>query len=77
MKFKSDQSPWITKDIEKSSKKKQKLYDKFLKNRTSKNEETYQTYKNLFETIKRGSKKNFYSEKLQKSKGDVKKHGVL
>ena len=48
VKFKSDQSPQITKDIAKASKKKQRLYEKFLKNRTPKNEETYKTYKNLF-----------------------------
>ena len=40
VKFKSDQSPWITKAIVRSSKKKQRLYEKFLKNRTPKNEET-------------------------------------
>ena len=78
VKFRSDQSPWITKAIAKSSKKKQRLYEKLLKNRTPKNEEIYKTYKNLFETIKRRSKKKFYSGKLQKFKGDVKKkHGVL
>ena len=44
VKFKSDQSPWITKGIAKSSEKKQRLYEKFLKNRTPKNEETYKTY---------------------------------
>ena len=40
--------------------------DFMKKNRTPKNEETYKTYKNLFETIKRRSKKKFYSEKLLK-----------
>ena len=44
-----------------------------MKNRTPKNEETYKSYKSLFETIKRRSKKKFYSEKLQKFKGDAKK----
>ena len=73
VKFKSDQSLWITKGIAKSSKKKQRHYEKFLKNRTPKNEETYKTYKNLFETIKKRSKKNFYSEKLRKFKGDARK----
>ena len=73
VKFKSDQSPWITKGIAKSSEKKQRLYEKFLKNRTPKSEETYKTYKNLFETIKKRSKKKFYSEKRQKFKGDAKK----
>ena len=73
VKFKSNQNPWITKGIAKSSKKKQRLYEKFLKNGTPKNEEAYKTYRNLLETIKRRSKKKFYSEKLQKFKGDVKK----
>ena len=73
VKFKSNQSPWITKAIAKSSKKKQRLYEKFLKNRTPQNEEIYKTYKNLFETIKKISKKKIYSGKLQKFKGDEKK----
>ena len=40
---------------QKSSKKKQKLYEKYLKNRNPKNLATYKTYKNLFETTKRKS----------------------
>ena len=55
------------------NKKKQRLYEKFLKNRTPKNEETYKTYKNLFESIKKRLKKKFYSEKLRKFKGDARK----
>ena len=73
VKFKGDQSPWITKGIAKPSKKKQRLYEKFLKNRSPKNEETYKTYKNFFETIKKRPKKKFYSEKLRKFKGDARK----
>ena len=52
---------------------KAKLYGKFLKRRTPENRETYKAYKNLFEMIKRKSKKNFYSEKLIKFQGDAKK----
>ena len=73
VKFKSDQSPWITIGIAKLSKKKQRLYEKFLKNRNPKNEDRYKTYKNLFETITRRSNKKFYSETLQKFKGNAKK----
>ena len=62
-------SPWISNVIAKSSKQKQKLYEKFLKHRTPINEANYKAYKNLFETIKRKSKKRFYSEKL--IQGDV------
>ena len=50
-------SPWITKGIKKSSKRKQKLYEKFLKKRNAFNETAYKTYKNLFEAIKRKPKK--------------------
>ena len=50
--------PWITKGIAKSSEKKQKLYERYLKNRNPQNLATYKTYKNLFGTIKRKSKKN-------------------
>ena len=50
-------SPWITNGIVKSSKRKQKLYEKFLKHRTPINEANYKAYKNPFETIKRKSKK--------------------
>ena len=44
-------------------KKKQKLYEEYLKNCNTENLATYKVYKNLFETIKRKSKKIFYSEK--------------
>ena len=52
------------KGIAKSSKRKQKLYEKYLKRRTNDTETAYKLYKNLFESIKRRSKLNYYSEKL-------------
>ena len=64
---------WIVKSIAKSSKKKQKMYEKYLKKRNPLNLATYKTYKNLFETIKRKSKKNYYSGKILSLKGDSKK----
>ena len=42
----------MTKGLLKSFKKKQKLYDKFLKNKTYQNEINYKNYKNVFETLK-------------------------
>ena len=58
-------SPWITKGIKKSSKRKQKLYVKFLKKRNAFN-------KNLFEAIMCTSKKNHYSQKILRFKHDIK-----
>ena len=53
IKSKSLMNPWFTKGLQKSSKRKQKLYEKFLKNRTLQNEKTYKNYKNLFEKVKK------------------------
>ena len=53
IKSKSLNTPWITKGIRKSSKRKQRLYEKYLKIRSKGNEKTYKTYKDLFERIKK------------------------
>ena len=44
-------NPWITKGIPKSSKRKKKLYEKFLRNRSIQNEKIYEDNRKLFETI--------------------------
>ena len=67
-------SPWITKGIRKSSKKKnQKLYVKLLKTRTKESETEYKVYKNMFESIKHKSKKSYYSQKIIEYKDNAKK----
>ena len=66
---------WITKGIAKSSKRRQKLYEKFLKNRSIESENIYKHYRKLFETMK--SKRKYYSEKLLLYQGDAKKHCEL
>ena len=53
-------TPRIAKGLRKSSKCKQRLYEKYLKTRSKENEETYKIYKNLFERIKKHVKKNYY-----------------
>ena len=65
-------SPWITRCLRKSSRKKQRLYEKFLKQRNSKNEEAYKMYKNLFEKMKKPSKKLYCQNKLKKCENDIK-----
>ena len=77
IKAKTIQNPWITKGITKSSKKKQKLYERFLKKCTPENVQKYKNYKNLFETIKKKAKKIYYSNKLLKCSGDIKKTSNL
>ena len=69
--------PWITLGIRKSSKRKQRLYEIFLKTITAKIEAEYKTYKNMFETAKRKSKRNYYSQKILEYKNNAKKHGIL
>ena len=49
------------KGLQKSPKRKQKLYERFLKNRTDQNEKRYKDYKSLFEILKEKSKKLFYN----------------
>ena len=70
-------NPWITKGIRKSSKKKQKLYENFLKKRTKQSETEYKVYKNMLESIKHKSKKSCYSQKIIEYKDNAKKHGML
>ena len=64
--------PRVAKGFAKSSKKKQRLYEKYLKKHTTENEKIYKTYKSLFESIKKKSKKLCYSEKLLKLQGNAK-----
>ena len=69
-------SPWITRGILKSSKRKQKLYEKFLKNRNSVNRENYKTFARLFESIKQNTKKNYYHNLLISYENDMKRTWV-
>ena len=57
MKAKTIQNPWITKSITKSSKKKQRLYERFLKKSTPQNEQKYKTIKTFSKQLKRNQGK--------------------
>ena len=56
-----------------SSKMKQKPYEKFLKHQTQETELAQKSYKNLFESIEKKPKKKYYSEKVSKYKNDAKR----
>ena len=55
------------------SKRKQKLYEKFLRNRISVNKENYETFVRLFESIKQKSKKKYYHDLLVIDENDMKR----
>lgn len=76
IKEKNLQSPWMSNGLIKSSKRKQKLYEKCIKKRTYENEMRYKNHKNLFEEIKHQSKKLFYTNSIAKASGNTKKHGI-
>jgi len=73
LKTKNIDNQWMTRGLRKSSKFKQRLYVKFLKRRTKKNEENYKRYKNMFTKLTQRAKKLYYSEQIQTHKNDTKK----
>ena len=72
LKTKEILSPWITTGINKSSKRKQQLYEKFLKSRCKIVENAYKNYKNLFEQIKKHAGKLHFSDLIIKYKNNIK-----
>ena len=66
-------SPWITKGVKRSSKRKQRLYEKFLNNRNEKNELEYKNYKHLFEAVRKRSKKLHFSKLILRYKNNLQK----
>ena len=53
VKLKDLQTPWMSKAMRKSSKQKQKLYIKFLKNSNPEDELIYKNYKIFFEKLRK------------------------
>ena len=68
LKDKNIKFTWISKHLEKFSKKKQKLYIKFLKTKTFENEYKYKNYKSIFEKLRKKTKRRYYSTLLHKLK---------
>ena len=76
LKQKKHFTPWITRGIKKSFKRKQKFYKKFLKHKTILNEEKYKAQKSLFESIKRKSKYSYFLKQILQYKNNMKKRGM-
>ena len=64
---------WMTSGLLKSSRKKQKLYKKFLNHKTIENENKYKRYAKEFNKLKEKAKINFYSNKILANESNVKK----
>ena len=73
-KYKSKRSNnlWISKGLKKSSKTKEVLYRKFIKNPSQKNERDYKIYRNKLNHLIRIAKKNYYSKRLDQAGNDIK-----
>ena len=62
---------WIPKRLKKSSKTKEVLYRKFIKNPSQKNERDYKIYRNKLNHLIRIAKKNYYSKRLDQAGNDI------
>ena len=71
-KRKSFNSPWMTKGLLNSSKKKQRLYKFFLKNKKPEEGLNYKQHKTLFESLKKKPTKNYYSDLINSYKYNIK-----
>lgn len=72
-KLKTLNSPWMSTSILVSSKRKQKLYEKYLKKKTHKNEIKYKRYKSIFQSICFKAKQNYYRNLVKRYKNDQRK----
>ena len=52
-------------DLKKLSKQKQKLYIKFLKNKSTQNEQIYKNYKHLLEKLRKKAEQTYYQSILK------------
>lgn len=64
--------PWFTTGFLKSSRKKNRLYKRFISNPTPQNCNIYKKYKNKFTYLLRMAKKKYYSDKFKESTNNVK-----
>lgn len=62
---------WMNKELIVMSRKKQKLYNKYLKNKTYANELNYKNYKKCFEKQKKLTKKAYYTRLLQQHQSNL------
>ena len=65
--------PWMTTALLKSSKKKEQLYLKYIKNPNEINRSKFVTYRNKFKTIRLKAERYYYATEFNKCNNDLKK----
>lgn len=65
--------PWVSQAMVRCINKKNKLYKKFLKNRTTHNRLKYCQYRNRLNTVLKESKRNYYGNKLAEHQNNSQK----
>ena len=73
IKTKSILNPWFTQGFLKSSKIKQRLYNKFLKSPTEQNKEKYLNFKNMFEKLKGKARIQYFKNQLSMYENNIRK----
>lgn len=64
--------PWFTPDLQKLLRKKNKLYRKYISNRTSSTHDNYKTYRNKYNHCIRSAKKEYFSQEFERCSSDSK-----
>ena len=78
LKCKANVPPWMSKNLIKACRKKNKMYKTYIKCKTDVNEKKYKCYKNRLTSILRFCEKKYYSDLLVEHSSNVKKTwGVL
>lgn len=65
-------NPWMTMGLLKSTRKKNRLYIKYLKNPTQVNKTKFTIYRNKFKTLRIAAERNYYTEEFLKHHNDLK-----
>ena len=64
--------PWLTDSIKKSIKRKNKMYIKSIKSKSSDDIAAYKTYRNCLNKIIRYAERQYYADLMNKNKSDIK-----
>ena len=72
VRYKTNPKPWLTKGLLKCCRRKNKLYKRFIKEKSVANEQKYKQYKNKLTKILRFSEKKYYTDKLRAHSDNMK-----